>query len=146
VKTERVPGYPGLFREELGEEGTRYRIKIQHGGEAIQEYFFFGIKRTEAAARAEAKARWKEIRKTIPVIDRVAFCEIERRKGKTGMVGVRRVTKEVKGHAYDFWVGWWSDRRHNRKCRGFSVNKFGEAEAKKLAVQARRDGLAQLVD
>jgi AP2 domain len=146
MKIERVHGYPGLFHEELGKEGSRFRIKIQRNRKPIQEYFFFGIKRTEAIARAEAIARWKELRKKYPVISRVAFAEIERRKGQTGIVGVRKVTKIVKGHEYRSWVGWWSDRRHNRRCHSFSVEKYGNEEAKKMAIQARREGLAQLAE
>jgi hypothetical protein len=78
------------------------------------------------------------------VIERVAFAEIERRKSRTRMVGVRRTTQTVKGHEQDFWEAWWSDLRHNRRSKRFSVNKYGEDEAKQLAVKARRNGLAAL--
>jgi len=141
---QKVAGYPGLFREELGKEGCRYRIRISRNKEPIQEYFFGGVKRTEAAARALAIQRWKEIRKSLPVIGRVAFAQIERRKSRTGIVGVRRTTQIVKGHEYDFWEAWWSDRRHNRRSKRFSVNKYGEDKAKELAVKSRRHGLAEL--
>jgi hypothetical protein len=144
MTVQKVAGYPGLFREELGKEGSRYRIRIQRNKKPIQEYFFWGVKRTEAKARAQAIQRWKEIRKSLPVIDRIAFAEIERRKSRSRMVGVRRTTQTVKGHEYEFWEAWWSDQRHNRRSKRFSVNKYGEDEAKKLAVKARRDGLAAL--
>lgn len=144
MSVQKVNGYPGLFREELGKEGNRYRIRISRSREPIQEYFFWGVKRTEADARAAAVRRWKEIRKSKPVISRVAFADIERRKSRTGIVGVRRTTQIVKGHEYDFWEAWWSDRRHNRRSKRFSVNKYGEDEAKERAVRARRKGLAEL--
>ena len=146
MKVERVSGYSGLYREELGKEGTRFRIVIHHNGETIQEYFFFGAKRSEADARAAAVTRWKELRKTLPVITRVAFAEIERRKSRTGVVGVTRVTTKSKGFEYDFWRATWTGRRGERHIRVFSVNKYGEDEAKKLAIKARRDGLAVLAD
>lgn len=140
----RVPGYPGLYREDLGKEGCRFRIVITRNKKIIQEYFYFGVGRSEAEARAKAIARWKEIRSSLPVITRSAFAQIERRKSRTGMVGVRRITDEVKGHPYDFWVAVWSDRRGNRKTRKFAVNKYGEAEAKKMALKARAEGVAQM--
>jgi hypothetical protein len=146
MKVTRVSGYPGLYREELGKEGSRFRIVIHHKNEKTQEYFYFGAKRSEADARAEAIKRWQEIRKTTPVMSRVEFAQVERRKSRTGIVGVRRVPKTVKGHEYYFWEGWWSDRRHNRRVRCFSVDKYGEEEAKKLAIKARRDGLAEIAD
>jgi len=144
MSVRKVTGYPGLFREKLGKEGNRYRIRISRSKEPIQEYFFWGAKRNEAQARAKAIRRWKEIRKVYPVMDRVAFAQIERRKSRTGIVGVRRTTQTVKEHEYDFWEAWWSDRRHNRRSRRFSVNKYGEDDAKKLAVKARRTGLREL--
>jgi AP2 domain len=140
----RVPGFPGLYREELGKEGTRYRIVISRNRKKLQEYFYFGDKTTEADARAKAVRRWKEIRDSLPVITRAAFAQIERRKSRSGIVGVRRITSEVKGHPYDFWIAVFSDRRRNKKMRSFSVNKYGEDKAKELALKARRDGLAQM--
>ena len=146
MKITRVSGCPGLYREELGKEGTRFRIVIHRDKKLTQEYFFFGVKKSEADARAAAIARWKVLRKTLPVITRVAFAEIERRKSRTGVVGVTRVMQTVKGFEYDFWRATWTGRRGERHIRVFSVNKYGEDEAKKLAVKARRDGLAELAD
>jgi hypothetical protein len=80
----------------------------------------------------------------LPVITRAAFAEVERRKSQTGIVGARRTTSITKGHEYEFWEAWWSDRRHNRKSRRFSINKYGEDEAKVLAIKARREGLAKM--
>jgi hypothetical protein len=144
MNVRRVPGYPGLYRENLGREGNRYRIVITRNKKTTQEYFYFTDGRNEAQARAKAVQRWKEIRDSLPVITRAAFAQIERRKSRTGIVGVRRVTDEVKGHPYEFWVAVWSDRRRNVKTRKFSVNKYGEDEAKALALKARRQGLAQM--
>lgn len=141
---KRVPGYAGLYREDLGSEGTRYRIVITRNKKTIQEYFYFGKKTDEGEALKRATARWKEIRKTLPVITRAAFAQIERRKSPSGTVGVRRITAETKGHPYDYWIAVWSDTRHNKKMKKFSVNKYGEEEAKKLAFKARAEGLAQM--
>jgi hypothetical protein len=146
MKITRVSGFPGLYREELGKEGTRFRIVIRRHNEKTQEYFFFGAKKSEADALASAIERWKELRKSLPVLTRTTFAEIERRKSLTGIVGVRRVTQMARGHEYDFWRAVWTDRRGNRRARVFSVNKYGGDEAKKLAVKARREGLAERGD
>ena len=136
----RTPGFPGLYREKLGKEGTRYRIVISRNRKKIQEYFYFGDKRTEAEARAKAVRRWKQIRNSSPVITRAAFA----RKSRSGIVGVRRITRKVRRHPYDFWIAVFSDRRGNKKWRSFSINKYGENKAKALARKARSDGLARL--
>jgi hypothetical protein len=140
----RIQGYPGLYREDFGKEGTRYRIVISRNQKRVQEYFFFGDRQTEARARAQAIRRWKELRASMPVMTRAAFARIERRKSRSGIVGVRRITKESRGHSYHFWVAVFSDRRGNKKWRSFSVDKYGAAKAKKLAIRARRKGLAQM--
>jgi hypothetical protein len=144
MKIRRVKGYPGLYREKLGKEGKRFRIVITRNKKTIQEYFYFGVGRSKARARAQAIRRWKEIRKSAPVMTRSVFAGIERRKSRTGIVGVRRITDEVKGHPYDFWVAVWSNRDGNRKTRKFSVDKHGEDIAKRMAQKARRDGVAQM--
>ena len=141
---KRVSGFPGLYREKLGKEGTRYRIVISRNKKKFQEYFYFGNKRKETEARAKAVRRWKEIRGSLPVVTRAAFAQIERRKSRSGIVGVRHITSKVRGHSYDFWVAVYSDRRGNKKWRSFSINKYGKDKAKKLALKARRDGLAQM--
>lgn len=139
-----VAGYPGLYREDLGTEGTRYRIVISSHKQIFQEYFYFGQKVDEDTALKNAITRWKEIRKLAPIVTRTAFAQIERRKSRSGTVGVRRITSESKGHLYDSWIAVWSDRRHNKKMKSFSINKYGEEEAKKLAFKARAEGLAQM--
>jgi hypothetical protein len=144
MNIRRVPGFTGLYREELGKEGTRFRIVITRNKKTTQEYFYFGATKSEIEARTLAVQRWKEIRSTLPVIARTAFAQIERRKSRTGIVGVRRITDEVKGHPYDFWVAVWSDRRRNTKTRKFSVSKYGEDKAEELALKARRDGLTEM--
>ena len=140
----RLTGYPGLYREHCGKEGARYRIAISRDKKKIQEYFYFGDKRTEAEARAKAIRRWKEIRDSLPILSRAAFAQIERRKSRSGIVGVRRIRKESRGHPYDFWIAVFSDRRGDKKWRSFSIDKYGEKKAKALAMEARRKGLAQM--
>jgi hypothetical protein len=144
ARSKRVTKYQGLYRENLGKQGTRFRIVIRRNKKTTQEYFYFGAGKSEVKALASATKRWKQLRKSLPVITRATFAEVERRKSPTGIVGVRRTTSVSKGHEYEFWEAWWSDRRHRRKCRRFSVKKYGEARAKTLAIKARREGLAKM--
>jgi hypothetical protein len=144
MKPRRVPGHPNLYREELGKEGTRYRIVLSRNNQTFQEYFYFGKTRRESAARAAAIARLKKLHVSFPPLTRSAFAQVERRKSRSGMVGVRLVTDVVKGHPYDFWTAVWSDRRRNKRMRKFSVLKYGDKEAKKLAMRARAEGLAAM--
>lgn len=144
MKPRRVRGHPNLYREELGKEGSRYRIVLSRNGKKFQEYFFFGRTRSEKDARAAAIARVRKLHNLYPPLTRSAFAQVERRKSRSGIVGVRLVTDIVKGHPYDFWTAVWSDRRGNKRMRKFSVLKYGPAEAKKRAIKARAEGLADM--
>lgn len=140
----RVPGYPGLYHEKVGQQGTRYRIALCRNRKQIQEYLNFGTKWTKAKARAKAIRRWRAVRDSLPVISRAAFAQVERRKSRSGIVGVRRITKETKGRRYAFWVAVFSDRRGRKQWRSFSIDKYGEDKAKGLARKARREGLVRM--
>ena len=146
MNERRVPGYPGLDREDLGKEGNRFRIVITRGKKITQEYFYIKEGADEAKVRDKAIQRWEEIRRVFPVLTRATFAQVERRKSPSGMVGVRRIVSIVKDHPYEFWIAVWSDHRGNRRMRSFSINKYGEKAAKQLATKARREGLEQMGD
>ena len=142
MSTRRVPHFPGLYREQIPTGEWRFRIVISHKKQITQKHFYFHDANTEAKALERAKAAWTEIRERIPVITRQQNAQIERRKSLTGIVGVRRLTKTTKGHPYDFWIAVWSDSRGQQRSKTYSINKYGEQDAKKLAIQARIDALS----
>ena len=145
MPTTTVPGFTGLQRMEYPEQAVAcYRVKLLRQGAMFQEYFPFKKYSTEAAALAEAKKCWKEIREAFPRMSRHQTCQVERRKSPSGIVGVARIIKASKGHDYAFWRANFTDRRGNRKVRIFSVDKYGETEAKKRAMKVRKDALADL--
>ncbi len=121
-----------------------YRVKLLRQGAMFLEYFPFKSYPSEEAAFAEATKCWKEIREAFPRMSRHQTCQVERRKSPSGIVGIARIIKASKGHDYAFWRANFTDRRGNRKVRIFSVDKYGEAEAKKRALKTRKDALAEL--
>ncbi len=141
-----VKGYPGLYREDCGKDGMRYRIVISHKGQIIQEYFYFRDKKSEKDAKDRAMVRWTKIREKIPVLTKRRFREIERKPSSSGIVGVARIIHSAGGHEYEFWRSTWTDIKGKRKTRMFSVNKYGEKKAKKLAVDTRKEALDALGD
>ncbi len=121
-----------------------YRVKLLRQGAMFQEYFPFKNYPSEAAALAEAKKCWQDIRDAFPRMSRHQTCQVERRKSPSGIVGIARIIKVTKGYEYAFWRANFTDCRGNRKVRIFSVDKYGEAEAKKRALKVRRDAVAEL--
>jgi hypothetical protein len=79
-------------------------------------------------------------------MSRRAWAEIKRRKSASGIVGVRKVTVRKGRGKLAYWIATWSPRPHVVRRKMFSVLKFGAAEAKALAVKARRAGIQSMKD
>jgi hypothetical protein len=58
-------------------------------------------------------------------------------RNTSGIVGVSRTKSTSRGHRYEYWQAWWGSGEY-RKSVKFSIHKYGEEEAKELAIQARR--------
>ncbi len=140
-----IKRFPGLYREECSNDSKRFRILISHNKEIIQEYFYF---RDAAAAEAKAKksalARWRELRAIYPVITKRRFREIPRQPTSSGITGVTRIISSCKGYEYEFWKATWTTLRGVKRSRQFSVNKYGEKEAKRLSIEARKEALDKI--
>lgn len=141
---QNLKGYSGLYQEVAGNGATRFRILINHDNEIIQEYFYSGADISERAAKNAAIARWREIRKKIPVLTKRKFREVLRKPTASGISGVTRITTYPRGHEYDVWKATWTTRSGDRKSRQFSINKYGEKEAKRLALECRREALDKI--
>ena len=134
--------YPGLYQETSSDgSSSRFRIVINHNKKIIQEYFYFGVNTSEQAAEKAAIKRWREIRKKIPVLTKRRFREILRKPTASGIPGVTRITTTSKGYEYEVWKASWTNRSGNRKSKQFSINKYGTREAKRLAIETRREAL-----
>lgn len=63
----------------------------------------------------------------------------------TGVIGVARVRDRTKaGRTVWRYVAQWPTLDGTRAKATFAIGRFGEGEARRRAVQARRDGLAQI--
>ncbi len=67
-------------------------------------------------------------------------------KNKSGIVGVSRTTtiskKDYGTYKYDIWQAHWTDELGKRHSKKFFVSEHGEEEALRLAIEARRNGIA----
>lgn len=136
--------FPGLYQETGNDGSSRFRILINHNKEIIQEYFYYGVKTSEQVAHKAALKRWRELRKDYPVLTKRGFREVIRKPTASGIPGVTRITTCSKGHDYDVWKACWTSVRGVRRSKQFSVNKYGEKKAKRLAIEARREALDKI--
>jgi len=64
-----------------------------------------------------------------------------RRNNSSGIHGVGRYTPKA-GSPY--WIAQWLDLEGKHKSKTFSISKYGEGEAKRLAIDSRTKAIAQL--
>lgn len=103
--------------------------------------------------RAEALAAAVEYRrKLLNLLGRPAhpsrryWAETVRRRGRSGICGVRRVVNRRSKPWLKYWQASWSPKPGVVRKKTFSIRKFGEAKARQLAIRARRAGVRSMVD
>ncbi len=101
----------------------------------------------EALRRAKA---WRDAVVTShPAMTRKEYCEIVQSNNTSGIAGVCRYAKGYRlkdGRVKQTWyweANWPADAQGVTYAR-FSVNDFGEARAKALAVQARKNAMTDI--
>jgi hypothetical protein len=78
------------------------------------------------------------------VMSRRRWAEIRRRKGVSGIHGVQKVADRRFTPPRIYWKATWSPEPYVVVRRQFSARKFGSGKARRLAIRARRAGVARL--
>ena len=122
-------------------------VRLQRKGIVHSAFFAdlsYGGKRR--AFRA-AQKHFRGLEKKYQPMTRKRWAEMLRRKGKSGIIGVRRAVIRRRGQRRRVsWQANWSPRPHVVRRRSFAVRKFGERKAKTLAMLARRIGVQTMRD
>jgi hypothetical protein len=133
---------PGISRIDQPEKHTHgFFVRLSRKGK--RHSGFFSDKRLGGRAHAlkAAQKYYRELQKTHKATTRRDWLQIRRRKGRSPYIGVQRVAVT---HVY--WRATWSPRKGVVRKRQFSVRKHGAAQARALALRARRNALASLGD
>jgi len=122
-------------------------VRLQRKG--IVHSAFFADKSYGGKRRAfrAAQKHFRGLEKKYHPMTRKSWAELLRRKGKSGIIGVRRAIIRRSGQrGRVYWQANWSPRPHMVRRRTFSVRKFGERKARTLAILARRIGVQTMRD
>jgi predicted HNH restriction endonuclease len=96
-------------------------------------------------ASLEAAKKWhEEARTLLPPLNRKEFAELKKCNNQSGHTGVHRSHQIKNGRKLYHWVASWIPAKGKKKSRRFSVLKYGEEEAKRLAIAAREEGIRNL--
>lgn len=145
--------HPGITRIDISKmegkgstHGWEMRIRRRH----VKDEMFFSDREHGGKTKALAAARKyrDKMDRDIPRYSRREIAEIISKRNTSGVAGVRlaEIFSPKNRKKYRAWVAYWSPVPHVRKTKSFAVEKFGDEEACRLAVAARREGVAEMKD
>lgn len=124
-------------------------VTIQRRGTIFRKQFSDGVLGGKVKSLSAAKAWRDEIVAKYPPFSKREHAEIRKKNNKSGVVGVCRycASETSQKSAQEqrwFWVASWVLPDGRAKRVKFSVNKYGEEGAFKMAVKARRGAIKQM--
>jgi hypothetical protein len=145
----KIPIY-GVTRVDNAVSRTHgWLVTIQRRGTIFRKQFSDGVLGGKAKSLAAAKAYRDEVVAKYPPLSKREHAEILKKNNKSGVVGVCRYCasetrqKPVSEKRW-FWVASWVLPDGRAKRIKFSVKKYGEEGAFKMAVKARRNAIRQM--
>jgi len=139
---------PGISRIDQPSHRTHgFFLRAARDGQTFSAFFSdksYGGRAAALAAAVEHRGKLlKILGKPIHKLRRLN-AEIVRRKGRSGICGVRRVIDRKVRPWRKYWVAAWSPELGVVRKMQFSIRRYGEEEAKELAIRARRAGLRSM--
>jgi AP2 domain len=122
-----------------------WEVKIHRRGESVHKFFGDAKWGGKMKALHEAQGYRDTVLRKLKPLSRVEIAKTKTSRNKSGIVGVRRIDKARRKNENvywsTFWEASWSPEPGVHKHKLFSVQKYGERQAKRLAVGAREKGL-----
>ena len=131
---------PGISRIDQPEKRTYgFFVRLSRKGKRYTGFFADKGHGGRAPALKAAQKFYQQLLRKHKAGTRQEWLQIRRRKGRSPYIGVQRI---VVTRVY--WTATWSPRKGVVKRRQFSVRKHGAAQARAMALRARREALASL--
>ncbi|MEM9586078.1 MAG: AP2/ERF family transcription factor [Planctomycetota bacterium] len=125
-----------------------YLVRVMRRGNRKQKFFSDSTYGGKRKAQDAARAFRDKLEKSMKSYSAKELAKKERSNNTSGTVGVRLVEETdyrwASEPTYRYWVAQWSPAKGVRRTKRFSVEKYGEDEAYRLAVNARRKGVRQM--
>src|SRR5262249_16275076 len=129
---------PLLFEVNYPEHGqVGFVVRLNRRGERIYKIFNISQFASTAKCRLAATKYARQLERRFPRQSRIELAKSRLNKN----YGVRRVVNHSGGRSYAFWEASWCPRANRVRRVKFSVKKYGNNRAKKLAVTARAKGV-----
>lgn len=144
---EHFPKIKGVTRIDISRTNTHgWEVRIRRRGKNVNEFYSDvgagGIK--EAYEIAIERRNVLEQDANLRPYSRAEISARISTRNTSGIIGVRRTMHASKGKKYDSWAAAGSPRPGERKVKHFYISKYGEEEAKRLAIAQRKEWEAQI--
>jgi len=132
---------PLVFEVNYPEHGqVGFVVRLNRRGKRVYSIFNYSQFPSKAACRKAAARYARKLNQQFPRLSRQELAMIRGKKNS----GVRRVVNRSGGRDYAFWEASWSPKPNQVKRVKFSVKKYGNEQAKKMAVAARNEGVRMM--
>ncbi len=125
-------------------------VRVMRRGELSSWYFSDSEYGSKPKALQAAREYRDELETTLKGFSAKDLAKKAKANNTSGVVGVRLVEERdprwPSQPTYRYWVAQWSPSKGVRRTKRFSVEKYGEDKAYKLAVAARKKGVASMED
>lgn len=145
MATRRSKRWAGVSRIDQLEKRTHgFFVRLTRKGRIYNSFFADKAHGGKRKALKAARKHYAGLLRKHGAISRQAWAQIERRKGVSGILGVRKTAVKKPGLKLEYWMASWSPRPYVVQRKMFSIRKFGSKVAKALAVKARRMGVRSM--
>ncbi|PIO47805.1 MAG: hypothetical protein CMR00_08475 [[Chlorobium] sp. 445] len=144
----KLQSEPGVTR--VDHRNTHgWLMRLHHQGTTYTKLFSDGVYGGAKKALKAARKYRKQLGKTLGIeslSQRRRTRSVSSRNTATGVVGVYRLTSKGKnGVARHYYAASWNPEPNKVKTKSFSIAKYGEAEAFRLAVEYRQNMVAKIM-
>ncbi len=117
-----------------------WQVRLQRRGVKFAKYFGDRIHGDSDLSLKAARAWRDDLLSQVKETEQARICTRSVRN-RSGVVGVSKVKVVTNGSSYEFWQATWSPEVGRRRCVKFSIRRYGDREAFRLAVVAREEGV-----
>lgn len=111
-----------------------YYVRLNWRGTQYAKFFADKKYGGPQQALKAAESYFDELDQQMPLDSQIGRMTV---RNTSGIVGVSRTQSSSRGHRYEYWQARWG-YGCDRKSAKFSIHKYGEEEAKQLAIAARQ--------
>lgn len=130
-----------------GKSHGGWEVRMQRRGKKHEKFFADGKFGGRRGALQAAKVFRDELEAKLKPYSVKELAKKPSVRNSSGVVGVRKATQIEETdeyiYTYTFWIAQWTDGKGKRKTRSFSIDKYGDEEAYRMALQARNQGVNQ---